>query len=845
VRFTIERIRTLVLVCGVLLIVALGVFLAIGRFKSPFSRRDIPKRLGIDIEQEANGVTYTQAHGGHTLFKIHASKVVQLKNDHALLHDVRIELYGADGNRVDRIEGDEFEYDQKAGTATAAGPVAITLMRPAARGNPSAPAAKTTPNDEIHVKTSGLTFNQKSGVVTTAQRVDFVSDQGSGASMGASYDSQRGFLVLDRDVELNTFSSVAGGPGAASRHGDPVEIHAAHAEFERDTNACNLRGASAESRGRHAQAAEAEILFRNDGSAIRLDATGGLTVAMATGGRLAAPTGTLEFDEHNRPRHGHLAGGVKMDSVTADRTVHGTAPTLELTFTARGDLRHAHLERGVEMRSEETSAPAQAQSAPLRTTHTWRSPVADVDFRDGGNGQVEPSMMQGTGGVVLTGLSQRGNGAAQPSRLAADTVSGEFGPNSALTAITGSGNASMEQTTPSGARETAAGDRLSAHFVPGAAGGVGSAPNGAKDEGLKKGTPRAEVSHGPGAAEVQSAVLDGHVVLMEQPAPKAGAPQPEMRATADHADYESAGSGSATGQNAPAGDWLHLAGNPRVEDGGLQMTADRIDVDRLSGDAFAHGNVKGTWLNAAAGRPGVAAGKLAAGGIALGGQGPAHVIAAEAELRQATGEATFRGNARLWQEANSVTGNVILLDRQKQTLTAHASNLANPVTAVLVSAGKPAAAGGKTAAPSVIRVRGGDLWYSDAERRAVMRGGIAGAVTAETGAATTVSQQVELQLTPADHRGNGQAATGQVERMTATGRVTVSSQGRRGAGEQLVYTGADGRYVLTGTAAVPPKMTDPERGSVTGEALIFNSRDDSVSIEGGAHQTRTETTAPK
>jgi lipopolysaccharide export system protein LptA len=81
--------------------------------------------------------------------------------------------------------------------------------------------------------------------------------------------------------------------------------------------------------------------------------------------------------------------------------------------------------------------------------------------------------------------------------------------------------------------------------------------------------------------------------------------------------------------------------------------------------------------------------------------------------------------------------------------------------------------------------------------------------------------------------------------MTATGRVTVSSQGRRGTGEQLVYTGATGNYVLTGTAATPPKMVDPQRGTVSGEALIFHSRDDSVSIEGGGHETTTETTAPK
>jgi hypothetical protein len=40
-------------------------------------------------------------------------------------------------------------------------------------------------------------------------------------------------------------------------------------------------------------------------------------------------------------------------------------------------------------------------------------------------------------------------------------------------------------------------------------------------------------------------------------------------------------------------------------------------------------------------------------------------------------------------------------------------------------------------------------------------------------------------------------------------------------------------------------MSDPERGTATGGALIFNSRDDSVSIEGGGHETETQTTAPK
>jgi lipopolysaccharide export system protein LptA len=83
--------------------------------------------------------------------------------------------------------------------------------------------------------------------------------------------------------------------------------------------------------------------------------------------------------------------------------------------------------------------------------------------------------------------------------------------------------------------------------------------------------------------------------------------------------------------------------------------------------------------------------------------------------------------------------------------------------------------------------------------------------------------------------------------MTARGHVVLTSEGRRGTGEQLVYTGATGEYVLTGTATVPPKMSDAARGTVSGEALIFRGRDDSVSVEsgGGGQKTRTQTTAPK
>jgi lipopolysaccharide export system protein LptA len=825
VQLTIERLRTLVVAAGVLLVVALVVFLAVGRIKSHLNIRELPKRLGVDIQQEANGVTYSHALGAHAQFKIHASKAEQLKDGQILLHEVRIELFGQDGDRLDRIEGNEFNYDEKSGTAVAAGPVEITLMRPAvapaiapnatpdqvvkgkAISKPLASAAATAASGEVHVETSGLTSNWHTGVTTTSQRVNFSLTQGGGSAMGATYDSQQGTLTLDHDVELTT-----------RRGSDTVQIHAAHAEFERDEHSCQLRAATAQYRGGKATASEAKLIFREDGSAVRLDATSGFSLATATGGHLAAPTGAMDFDEHNQPRHGHLEGGVLMESVSAGRQIHGTSPSADLDFSPQGDLRLAHLERGVEMSSEAVSNAADQKSgsaaSTVRQSRRWRSSVADVQFRDVGGGRVEPAAIRGSGGVVITGESQRGNSAPVPSRLAADEVSGEFGADSQLTVMNGTGHASIMETTATGAKQTASGDRLEAHFAPGSGAGLGA---------------RSE--------QVQSAILNGHVVLVEEPAAKPGAKADDpMRATAGQAVYEG------------AGEWLHLIQSPRVEDGAMQLSADKIDVSQQSGNAFAHGNVKATWRDeskSGSGRP--ASGSAGHDNMTLGGEGPAHAVADDVEINKTTDEATFKGHARLWQQANSISAPVIVLERQKKALNATSTNPAEPVRVVLLTnGGMPSAStagknsAGKSARPSVIRVRGSDLVYSDLERKAVMVGGAMGSVVAETESATSTSNQVELYLLPAGTRST--AGQGQVDRMKASGHVLVSSESRRGTGELLTYTGSTGEFVLTGTAAAPPRIIDPVRGTVTGEALIFHSGDDSVSIEGGGRETRTETT---
>ena len=807
-RISIERLRTLVLASGVLLIAALIGFLALGKIKNKLNLKDLPHTMGADIQRQANGFVYTQSHGGHTLFKIRASQVVQLKKDgHAQLHDVEIELYGQDGSVVDRIKGGQFDYDQKAGIAAAAGPVEITIMRPTeapvvapgakpqlpAKSGPLANAANEAASGQIAVKTSGLTFDQKTGSATTAQRVEFAVMQGQGSSLGATFDSNKGQLVLDRNVELN----VHRGP-------DTIVLRAAHGEFERTQLVCNLTGAQASYRNGQAEAGHAQITFREDGSAERLDVHEGFTLTNAVGAKIAAPNGSLDFNEKNQPLQGRLEGGVTMESAKADRSVRGSAPTALLAFAPNGQLKHARLERGVVLHSEQ-----QGPNEP-RVVRDWRSPVADVEFRNGANGQLLMSAVKGTGGVVITGESQKTGGPVVPSRMAADEVTGEFGNHQELTRITGVGHASLEQTTATGARQSTSGDRLVAVLASvGKASGQASAPSDL-------------------AQQIQSATIDGNVVLTQEKPGEAA--QRGMRATAGHALYDG------------GSEWLHLTQNPRIDDAALQLTADKLDISQATGDAFARGNVKATWLDSAKQQ-----GKTAPGGLAFGGQGPAHVIASEAQMHRDTSEATFRGGARLWQDANSVAAPVIVLNQTRQTLVARSAGAGQPVNLVLLSGaqsvGKPKAKSGSE--PSVIRVHAGDLKYSGGERKAVLRAGTAGQVVAETAEATTSSNEVELVLLPPGNHAGPDGTAAQVDHLTARGNVAVTSNGRRGTGEQLVYSGDSGQYVLTGTAGSPPKMTDPVRGTVTGEALIFNSRDDSVSIEGQGHKTLTQSVAPR
>jgi len=91
----------------------------------------------------------------------------------------------------------------------------------------------------------------------------------------------------------------------------------------------------------------------------------------------------------------------------------------------------------------------------------------------------------------------------------------------------------------------------------------------------------------------------------------------------------------------------------------------------------------------------------------------------------------------------------------------------------------------------------------------------------------------------------GPAAPGtpsQIDRVVASGGVTVRQGERRAEGETLVYNADNQRFVMKGQ---PASIFDAERGQITGDSLTFYSRNDTVQVEGGSSPSITQTRVAK
>ncbi len=869
---TLERLRIWILVAGAVLLLAIGSFFGYARYRLHQVARDLPGKLGLEIQQSTNGFTVSRSHAGHTQFVLHAAKAVQYKNGgHLVLHDVSILMYGKDGSRSDHIAGNQFDYDQSSGVARADGAVDIELASPVANSTTTGtkPGGGSKADHPVRVKTSGLVFNQKTQVATTDQALEFEDGETSGSARGAIYDSANGTLDLANDVVLKTTMD----------EGD-VTVKAQSASFNRGLRQLILIRSLTDYGKEHATSDQSTVDFRQDGTADHVAAQGNVHIVTDDGTDVRSSNAYAQLDERSKLKQVRLNGGLLLVVHTQPKhsasqsapdnlqTLHADSNAGILDFGADSRLQHVQLLRAVSVVDQQVGLVNDPHGSETRE---MRSAKLDVSFAPDAEGRSQARSALATGEALVTIHSIHDSSAQQSTTLKGDELFATLTEGHKLSTLRADGHTYLLQQSPGGVSQTGNADALTVKFAPFVSTGVkqdaalsqqqtaSSKTDGR--EGKRKDVHTASLLGSQGGSQIESAMQQGHAVLVQlQPATASGAPPVKTTATADIIRYE-----GATGK-------INLSGgSPRIEQAsseqgsgptgsviqpGTVLTASAIQFNRLSGDADATGGVKATYDGSSAQQGGAAGNAI-------------HVIADHASLDHSKDETTFFGtpnaDARLWQGPNAITAPTIILARARQLLIAQGrtvkATFAEPAKGKSNAAGKPASSAAEPTAtapiPSanggVMRVTSSNLLYSGGEHKASFSGG----VSAQDASGVLHSNALDVYLAPeqtaaAKNASSGKskaggmpAPGGQIDHIVATGHVDFAQGGRKALGDKLVYTADDQHFVLTGTADAPPRVTDLLHGSVTGASLIFNNHDDSVVVSRGQAATATDTRTTK
>ena len=757
---------TLIFVC---LIVAGVYFYARKRVKNAL--KEVPEKIGLQIQQSAQGFTISKSEQGRTLFKVQASKAIQFKSGgKAELHDVAITLYGSDSSRFDQIYGKDFEYDPRSGDIISKSEVQIDLQSNSEGALSTDQSPPKELKNPIHLRTTNLVFNKNTGDASTPEEVDFSVPQASGSAIGAKYVAQAGVLTLQSDVKVTISGENQG------------KIFAQQATLEKSPRQIVLHAARAESPDRRGQADELTLSLRADNTLDRAVATGNLQI-QSTGNAsppkrgahssspsfmtVTAQKGEVTMKPENLVQAAVLTGDVHLKSEGV-QPAEAWAGRAKMDFQGRNVITRVHGDEQVRLLQIQSSSEMRNGRSQIQNAQNVEVTAPAMDFFVAGGNRLARAETSGPPQVTLLPADSEPG----PTRITADKFTAKFDALGQISRVHGEAHARLVSATPP-QNGTAMPDRIStsntidAFFHPG--------------KGIESLTQQENFAYSSGT----------------------------QQAFADSARYT------------PANQIIVLSGSPRIVDSGMQTTARNVRLNRATGEGFAEGDVKTTYNEL----------KPQPSGALLASSDPIHVTSQSMIAHSNSASATYKGTARLWQNANMIEAPTIDFEKNQRTLSANA-DATQKVSTVLIATSNSGKA-------TPVNVTAAHLVYRDSERKAHYDGG----VTVRSSDMTITSNQMDVYLIPAgvppaaakigtaEARlpSPSQTTPAQLDKIIASGSVLITQPNRRATGNQLTYTASDDKFVLTGG---PPSIFDAEHGKITGVSLTLFRHDDRVVVEG-------------
>jgi lipopolysaccharide export system protein LptA len=448
----IPRLRWWFAALAIALIVVVTGFYSYGRYRLRRAIKEIPQKIGINIQQSTTGFTFSKSEGGRTIFTVHASQAVEYKGEgRAELKDVNIIVYGRQANRFDQIYGSDFEYDPHAGTIAAKGEVHIDI-----EGNAEGPinpdqAAPQELKNPIHLKTSGLVFNRITGMAETKERLEFRVPQASGSAIGASYDSRAATLTLGSNIQFH------------SNAPHEADIKAAHGVITKGPNRAVLEGVSIQRPNGNFSSQQLTVYLRDDNTIERLLAAGDVK-AHETGKTTVdalAPQAEAVLGPKNDLRTANMTGGVSLITSGKDN-IQANAGKLLFTFASQNAVDQVRATDGVRLLQQPANG---SNGRPVEIT------AGAMDFVIRNGRVLTEAVTSGATEIKALPATNATGDNAGTTTLTAGQFRARFQKNR-LTGLTGAPETKIVMSTPGQSDKISTSDRVEVGFAP--TGGISS-----------------------------------------------------------------------------------------------------------------------------------------------------------------------------------------------------------------------------------------------------------------------------------------------------------------------------------------------------------------------------------
>jgi lipopolysaccharide export system protein LptA len=341
-------------------------------------RRDVeqqapkkPDLIPVDVAGKADDWHMTKYDAtGLKIVEIWAHSFKQEKDSSRVeLDGVRLHLFHLQRDTFDSVQSPAATYQPSEDKLYSDGEVLITLAVPT-EGQPT--------HRLVSIRTSGVTFDTKSGKASTDRAADFTFQNGTGKCVGATYDPNTKELQMNSAVEMNLD---AHGP-----NGKPMRLESGQLIYKEQTSQIQLFPWARLKRETSTVDGADTLVTLQDGAISQVEAQKAKGVDLD-------PDRQLEYSADHVVVHYTPDGDVdkvtgepnaRLVSVTQYAQTTTTTDRIDLEFDAgnhQTTLKTAFAHGHGYVESKPTGAPAEEQ---LADTRILRSDIIEMKMRPGG-----------------------------------------------------------------------------------------------------------------------------------------------------------------------------------------------------------------------------------------------------------------------------------------------------------------------------------------------------------------------------------------------------------------------------------------------------------------------------